>query len=182
MKSIERSTDPGVRPSPSVSATVYPRGYRARGNDGRMWEIIVDSRGTHRWKKLSSFGPQKGSDTSGYQPSQSEKQGPSDIEIKTKKQIDGIEMIIEDDPSSKEEMTEILEKKLLALEKLYDMYGDYREEKYGKAAQLIRDYLRKIYKEGGRVQQKKQLFQEALQSGYQSDRSKDHLLKRMQEL
>ena len=54
MKTISRSTDAAVRPSPSISATVYPRGYRARGNDGNMWEIIVDSRGTHRWKKLAS--------------------------------------------------------------------------------------------------------------------------------
>jgi hypothetical protein len=50
-KSILRSTDMAKRPSPSVSATIYPEGYRMEGNDGNMWVIATDSRGVHRWKK-----------------------------------------------------------------------------------------------------------------------------------
>lgn len=51
--SILRSTDASKRPSPSVSATIYPEGTRMEGNDGNMWEIALDSRGVHRWKKVS---------------------------------------------------------------------------------------------------------------------------------
>lgn len=44
----------GMRPSPSISATAYPRGFKMIGNDGNMWEISLDSRGVHRWTKSSS--------------------------------------------------------------------------------------------------------------------------------
>jgi len=44
----------GMRPSPSISATAYPRGFKMIGNDGNMWEIALDSRGVHRWTKSSS--------------------------------------------------------------------------------------------------------------------------------
>lgn len=44
----------GMRPSPSISATAYPRGFKMIGNDGNMWEISVDSRGVHRWTKSTS--------------------------------------------------------------------------------------------------------------------------------
>lgn len=44
----------GYRPSPSISATAYPRGFKMIGNDGNMWEISVDSRGVHRWTKSTS--------------------------------------------------------------------------------------------------------------------------------
>lgn len=50
---IMRSTDPTKRPSPSVSATIYPAGYTMMGNDGNMWVIAEDSRGIHRWKKVT---------------------------------------------------------------------------------------------------------------------------------
>ncbi len=49
---ILRSSNPEKRPSPSVSATIYPAGYQMEGNDGNIWEIALDSRGIHRWKKL----------------------------------------------------------------------------------------------------------------------------------
>lgn len=44
----------GNRPSPSISATAYPRGFKMIGNDGNMWEISLDSRGVHRWTKSTS--------------------------------------------------------------------------------------------------------------------------------
>jgi len=43
----------GMRPSPSVSATVYPEGYKMVGNDGDMWKIAINSKGIHRWVKVS---------------------------------------------------------------------------------------------------------------------------------
>lgn len=169
MKTIERSTDASVRPSPSISATVYPRGYKARGNDGNMWEIIVDSRGTHRWKKLPGF-------VTMY------KDEPSEIEVKTKKQISGAELLLEDDPASKDEIREIFERKLLELQKQADIFGDYGDQKYGKASQMIRNFLRQMYKAGGRVEQKKELFRSALNSGYRTDATQKHLIKRLNEL
>jgi len=48
---ITRSTDVSVRKSPSISATVYDKGYKMIGNDGNLWEIVIDSRGVHRWQK-----------------------------------------------------------------------------------------------------------------------------------
>tara|TARA_R110000824_G_scaffold282958_6_gene471262 strand:+ start:1927 stop:3486 length:1560 start_codon:yes stop_codon:yes gene_type:complete len=40
------------RPSPSDSATIFDIGYRSRGNDGNIWEIRENIKGTHRWVKL----------------------------------------------------------------------------------------------------------------------------------
>lgn len=42
-----------TRPSPTQSATLFKKGERKIGNDGNMWEIIVDKNGRHRWKKVS---------------------------------------------------------------------------------------------------------------------------------
>jgi hypothetical protein len=39
--SILRSSNPEKRPSPSVSATIYPAGYTIEGNDGNTWEISL---------------------------------------------------------------------------------------------------------------------------------------------
>ena len=50
--SILRSSNAEKRPSPSVSATIYPAGFKMEGNDGNIWEIALDSRGIHRWKKV----------------------------------------------------------------------------------------------------------------------------------
>ena len=49
---VVRSHDASVRPSPSVSATIFPAGHHMTGNDGNTWEIREDSRGVHRWVKL----------------------------------------------------------------------------------------------------------------------------------
>lgn len=51
---ILRSSNPEKRPSPSVSATIYPEGYEMEGNDGNTWVISIDSRGVHRWKRLKA--------------------------------------------------------------------------------------------------------------------------------
>lgn len=40
------------RPSPSKSATIFNVGYRSRGNDGNIWEVKENIKGTHRWVKL----------------------------------------------------------------------------------------------------------------------------------
>lgn len=50
--SILRSSNPEKRPSPSISATIYPAGYTMEGNDGNTWAISLDSRGIHRWKRV----------------------------------------------------------------------------------------------------------------------------------
>lgn len=49
---IVRSNDASVRPSPSISATIFDAGTRMTGNDGNTWEIAEDSRGVHRWKRV----------------------------------------------------------------------------------------------------------------------------------
>lgn len=57
--SILRSQDAAKRPSPSVSATIYPAGYELEGNDGNMWVISVASNGVHRWtRKKAEDGEQ----------------------------------------------------------------------------------------------------------------------------
>ena len=42
------------RPSPSESATKYEVGERKVGNDGNMWEIVVNKNGVKRWKKVKN--------------------------------------------------------------------------------------------------------------------------------
>lgn len=44
--------DRGSRPSPKESATLYPEGYEATGQDGNEYYIAIDKRGIHRWQKL----------------------------------------------------------------------------------------------------------------------------------
>jgi hypothetical protein len=50
-----RTQDSVKRPSPSVSATIFPKGYKMEGNDGHIWEITIASNGVHRWKKVSDL-------------------------------------------------------------------------------------------------------------------------------
>jgi len=177
MKTISRSTDAAVRPSPSVSATVYPRGYRARGNDGNMWEIIVDSRGTHRWKKLASgAGIYQATSPS---PAMKPKAQLSNIETMVQKQLEGARLLMEDDPSLKEDIMASLEKKMEG----YDLLG-YDEPEYSKAAKMIHDFLREKFKEGGKIalkQKKKELFESALESTNRPENQK-HLEERLKNL
>ena len=37
------------RPSPSASATLFPKGYEKIGNDGKLWKMVITSNGFHRW-------------------------------------------------------------------------------------------------------------------------------------
>lgn len=53
---VVRSSDAAVRPSPSISATIYPEGYEMEGNDGNTWKISVASNGVHRWIKKHEDG------------------------------------------------------------------------------------------------------------------------------
>lgn len=41
-----------IRPSPSNSATLYKVGYKKKGNDGNMYEVIETKNKIKRWKKL----------------------------------------------------------------------------------------------------------------------------------
>ena len=187
MKTIERSTNAAVRPSPSISATVYPRGYRARGNDGNMWEIIVDSRGTHRWKKL-------GSDAGVYQataPSPAiQPKKVSAIESKVKKQLDAAEILLEDNPRQTREELIKAEKLYNDLERRMDAYillsedDEEGSEDYAKAAKMIREFLRKKFNDGGKIamhQKKKELFEAALESTNRPENQK-HLEERLKNL
>ena len=42
----------GMRPSPSISATAYPEGFKMVGNNGKMWKIVVNRNGVHRWQQI----------------------------------------------------------------------------------------------------------------------------------
>ena len=43
-----------VRKGPSESATKFSVGYIKKGNDGNMWKIVQNKKGTRRWLKISN--------------------------------------------------------------------------------------------------------------------------------
>ena len=43
-----------TRKAPTASATLFKKGTMKKGNDGNKWSIVVDSRGVHRWQKITS--------------------------------------------------------------------------------------------------------------------------------
>ena len=45
------------RPSPSQSATSFAVGTIMRGNDGRQWQITVNSNGVQRWVPAGGTAP-----------------------------------------------------------------------------------------------------------------------------
>jgi hypothetical protein len=47
--------DRGDRPSPKESATLFDAGHQMQGQDGKMWHIIVTSKGHHRWSRISKM-------------------------------------------------------------------------------------------------------------------------------
>jgi len=49
-----KSTPKTMRPSPSVSATLYPEGKTMRGNDGNLWKIAKTKDGVKRWNKVTA--------------------------------------------------------------------------------------------------------------------------------
>jgi hypothetical protein len=122
-----RSTDVSVRKSPSVSATIYPKGYRMRGNDGNMWVIIIDSRGTHRWSKEHEL---------------------SFID-KTKLSIDGMRYIMQepDDPEIIESIKYKLDKKINSLEIL----AEDGDEEAKQALNLYKKFKVETFRYGGKV-------------------------------
>ena len=44
-----------TRPSPTISATLFPSGHQLIGNDGRQWKVAINSGGIHRWVPAGSI-------------------------------------------------------------------------------------------------------------------------------
>lgn len=42
------------RPSPTASATLFPKGHVIQGNDGRMYQVMITVSGVHRWTPVRS--------------------------------------------------------------------------------------------------------------------------------
>ena len=40
------------RPSPSESATLFKVNTKKKGNDGKMYVVVVNKNGVKRWKKI----------------------------------------------------------------------------------------------------------------------------------
>ena len=125
-----RSTDVAVRKSPSVSATMYPKGYKMKGNDGNMWEIIYDSRGVHRWQKTHN-----------------DVQRTSGLVESVKKSIDGLRMLLEEEPTEKQKIEEIIKKRIQGLDEL----AEDGDEEARQSARMLRNLLRESFKHGGRI-------------------------------
>jgi MoxR-like ATPase len=60
--SLQTSKDPlnimaskATRPSPTISATLFPSGHQLIGNDGRLWKVAINSAGIHRWVPAGSI-------------------------------------------------------------------------------------------------------------------------------
>jgi len=183
MRSIFRGYD---RPSPSISATVYPVGYKMRGNDGNIWEISRDSRGVQRWKKSIGGGYATpvltGDEYEQMNPkvrrASKPKPEPKPIEeevlvmeeeqeedgmltIKARKVIEGMKFLMEDDPDMSEEIREKAQEKLNSL-KLFE--EDDKDVK--RAADLYRQFLDESFGYGGKVkrkQEEKDMYESALQ-------------------
>lgn len=47
----KRNRDKSIRPSPPISATEYPLGFEALGNNGLIYVVGADKNGIHRWVK-----------------------------------------------------------------------------------------------------------------------------------
>lgn len=45
---------PSRRKGPTASATLFKKGTIKKGNDGNKWSIVIDSRGVHRWQKMTT--------------------------------------------------------------------------------------------------------------------------------
>lgn len=51
-KLISKKSKREGRPSPSVSATLFPVGTTKTGGDGNMWEVVENKNGVKRWKRV----------------------------------------------------------------------------------------------------------------------------------
>ena len=54
-----KTTRKSSRKGPSESATIFPVGYRMKGNDGNRWEVMADKNGRKRWKRVSGQSKKK---------------------------------------------------------------------------------------------------------------------------
>lgn len=243
MRTIERSTDRSLRPSPSISATVYPKGYRMRGNDGNLWEIIIDSRGVHRWQKVRGYTSEglrnyeefkdrlkqvvKESDNAtqfeeklqadlspyldmyfnqarrdilevsdeDYAQMRSdmdfdkldqvswkgmyEKMASKSVLKNVNKQIEGMKVLLEDDPSLRDSIKKKLEKRIEGYQLLIEDDAEYEP-----AILALKKFLRESFRYGGRVQQlekKANLYQNVLQNT-DSRIAKEFLTKRLHQI
>lgn len=170
MRTIYRSEDVKLRKSPSISATVYPVGYKMIGNDGNMWQIARDSRGVQRWQKIG-FG---GYDMPEQTPKKAKAPKPQVVEekniielpkedgivtIKTKKAVAAMKMLVEDDPNMAEEIQTIVQDKLQSL-RIFDDDPDVL-----KAISIYEDFLKASLAYGGKIeklQKKQELYERAL--------------------
>ena len=69
IKTPRKSSRKSSRKGPSESATIFPVGYRMKGNDGNRWEVMADKNGTKRWKRVSGQSKKKGRRVPLRQPS-----------------------------------------------------------------------------------------------------------------
>ena len=157
---IVRSTDIEVRKSPSISATVYPKGYAMIGNDGNIWEIMLDNRGVHRWQRQKLSEQQK-----------------KELIEKLKRQIRAYKMLVEDDYEIKYELEQKVKNKIKEFEHHHD-------EVSKDSARLLREFLRSSFAHGGRIDQlneKKKMYESAL-SNTSSPAQKEYYIKKINEL
>jgi hypothetical protein len=136
--SIERSTNIELRKSPRFSATAYPKGFNMVGNDGGVWEIIIDSRGTHRWQKVKNVS----------------------LSDKTDKDIELMKILIAENPSYKADIQMKMSKKLVGLEILGE-----EDEESKKSAEIIKRFLRESFSHGGKIHKlhnKEKIYEKAL--------------------
>lgn len=182
MRNIMRSQDVAVRKSPSVSATVYPVGYRMVGNDGNMWQIVRDSRGVQRWQKQAGGGydmPKPEKKFEQYVPKKAKKKiaviEEEDIEAKEEREMDEyyskmvpVEVTVQEGIIATKARKSITAMKQI-LQDDPDMASEVREVAQEKlegyelfessdpdakiAADLYRDFLRESFKYGGKVKQ-----------------------------
>ena len=174
MRTIYRSEDVKLRKSPSISATVYPVGYKMVGNDGNMWQIARDSRGVQRWQKIGYGGydiPAVKAVTKAPKPKVEEIKEEKKVvlepkedgivTIKTKKAVSAMKMLIEDDPSMAEEIQTIVQDKLQSL-RIFDDDPDVL-----KAISIYEEFLKESFAYGGKINKIKksqELYERALEN------------------
>jgi hypothetical protein len=154
MSSILRSKDVAVRKSPSVSATAYPKGYTMTGNDGNEWEIIVDSRGTHRWQKKTAtvtFShpvglPSRNTRSQVINVKKVEEEE-TEFEKNVRKSLEGYKILIAEEPSL---ITEI-ESKVRKRKEGLEMLADEGDDDAARGAKILRIFLKETFNHGGKI-------------------------------
>jgi hypothetical protein len=173
MSSIVRSTDIAVRKSPSVSATVYPKGYKMQGNDGNMWVIIVDSRGVHRWQK----------DSGSNVVSKVVISAPKVKDTSTKKindYIESLQIIMEDEEDGIEKVKTQVDEKI----KSFEILAEDGDEEAKEALNLLLKFKKRVFMYGGEVEKRNRalgIYNEALEKA-NTNYHKQILMKRISKL